>query len=93
MQFNSQMGKEQNLNKLAPGCTLVDLLRFDDEDRNSQLSINEFYTAFNKLYSKTRLNSKTRRSITIKSDLFRFRCFGHFFGQGCGSDSSDCECR
>ena len=47
------MGKEQNLGRLAPGCTLVDLLRFDDEDRNSQLSINEFYTAFNKLYSKS----------------------------------------
>lgn len=30
---------------------MVNLLDYDDVDRNEQLNINEFYTAFNKLYS------------------------------------------
>jgi hypothetical protein len=50
--MSPQVGNEKNLGKLAPGCNLVDLLRYDDSGRDGQLNINEFYTAFNKLYSK-----------------------------------------
>jgi len=38
-------------NKVKTPCALVSLLDYDDVDQNHQLNINEFYTAFNKLYS------------------------------------------
>lgn len=52
LDFCGQIDKDGMMGKLASGCNMVDLLRFDDSDHNGQLNINEFYTAFNKLYSK-----------------------------------------
>ncbi|XP_006888133.1 PREDICTED: follistatin-related protein 4-like [Elephantulus edwardii] len=38
--------KEQDLDEDFPGCSLSDLLRFDDYNSDSSLTLREFYTAF-----------------------------------------------
>ncbi|KAF0302351.1 Follistatin-related protein 5 [Amphibalanus amphitrite] len=43
--------KRYQLAGLTPGCDLTDLAHFDDTSGDGGLDINEFYTAFNKLYS------------------------------------------
>lgn len=48
----SQITMTEHLEDLSNGCLLNDMLIFDDVDNDRQLSINEFYQAFNKLYSK-----------------------------------------
>ena len=48
----SQIAGREHLNQLAKGCSLGDMLSFDDTDRDGRLNINEFYMAFSKLYSK-----------------------------------------
>lgn len=40
------------MGQLAKGCTLQDMVSFEDADKDGRLIINEFYTAFSKLYSK-----------------------------------------
>lgn len=40
------------MEQLAKGCNLQDMVSFEDADKDGRLVINEFYTAFSKLYSK-----------------------------------------
>ena len=40
------------LSGLTPGCDLTDLAHFDDTSADGALDINEFYSGFNKLYSR-----------------------------------------
>lgn len=47
----SEITMTEHLDDLSNGCLLNDMLIFDDVDNDRQLSINEFYQAFNKLYS------------------------------------------
>lgn len=42
----------EHLEDLSNGCALSDMLVFDDSNNDRTLNINEFYQAFNKLYSK-----------------------------------------
>ncbi|XP_059615041.1 follistatin-related protein 5-like [Phlebotomus argentipes] len=41
----------EHLEDLSAGCVLSDMLVYDDTNRDGHLSINEFYQAFNKMYS------------------------------------------
>ena len=45
---------EEELRKLTGSCSLLDMLRFDDPSGDDHLSLNEFYAAFSKLYSKSK---------------------------------------
>lgn len=42
----------ERLDVLSNGCALNDMLVFDDGNNDRMLNINEFYQAFNKMYSK-----------------------------------------
>ncbi|XP_046405288.1 follistatin-related protein 5-like isoform X4 [Ischnura elegans] len=46
-----QISEKEHLNQLAKGCTLGDMLSYDDSDNDGHLNINEFYMAFSKLYT------------------------------------------
>lgn len=48
----NQVSIAEHLDELSNGCLLEDMLIFDDADNDRRLSINEFYQAFNKMYSK-----------------------------------------
>ncbi|XP_055704069.1 follistatin-related protein 5-like [Phlebotomus papatasi] len=41
----------EHLEDLSPNCVLSDMLVYDDSNHDGHLSINEFYQAFNKMYS------------------------------------------
>ena len=44
---------EEEIGKLAPaGCSLTHLFQYEDTDNNDVIDLNEFYVAFNELYSK-----------------------------------------
>ncbi|GAB6019625.1 hypothetical protein CHUAL_001187 [Chamberlinius hualienensis] len=45
------VAQSEHLDQLSSSCGLTSLITFDDTDKDGQLSINEFYTAFSKLYS------------------------------------------
>lgn len=47
-----QIASKENLHQVSSGCSLGDMLTYDDTDRDGRLDINEFYVAFSKLYSK-----------------------------------------
>ena len=47
-----KVSQEEEVSRLAEDCSLADLLHFDDTNNDGQLNLNEFYTAFSKLYSK-----------------------------------------
>ncbi|XP_064104543.1 follistatin-related protein 5-like [Macrobrachium nipponense] len=47
----TQVSEMEEVSRLAEECSLVDMLRYDDGDGDGHLSLNEFYTAFSKLYS------------------------------------------
>ncbi|KAI4470266.1 follistatin-related [Holotrichia oblita] len=42
---------QEHLDTLSKGCTLPDMIQYEDSDRDGKLNINEFYVAFSKLYS------------------------------------------
>ncbi|XP_045617913.2 follistatin-related protein 5 isoform X3 [Procambarus clarkii] len=46
-----QVSQVEEVNRLAEDCSLVDMLRYDDSNTDGHLNLNEFYTAFSKLYS------------------------------------------
>lgn len=48
----NQVSQNEQLEELSNGCVLRDMLQYDDLDQDQCLNINEFYQAFNKLYSK-----------------------------------------
>lgn len=43
---------QERLDSLSGGCSLSNMIQFDDTDNDGKLSINEFYVAFSKLYSE-----------------------------------------
>lgn len=47
----------ERLDVLSNGCALNDMLVFDDGNNDRMLNINEFYQAFNKMYSKFRYSN------------------------------------
>lgn len=47
-----QVSQMEEVSRLAEDCSLVDMLRYDDANTDGHLNLNEFYTAFSKLYSK-----------------------------------------
>ncbi|XP_012225565.2 follistatin-related protein 5-like [Linepithema humile] len=46
-----QIAKEENMEELCAGCNLSHMISYDDTDGDGRLNVNEFYTAFSKLYS------------------------------------------
>ncbi|CAL4086805.1 unnamed protein product, partial [Meganyctiphanes norvegica] len=46
-----QVSQQEEVQRMADDCTLLDMIRFDDANSDGHLSLNEFYTAFSKLYS------------------------------------------
>lgn len=52
----NQVSQSEQLEELSNGCVLRDMLQYDDLDQDQCLNINEFYQAFNKLYSKFLIN-------------------------------------
>lgn len=52
MTVGVKVSQEEEVSRLAEDCSLADLLHFDDTNNDGQLNLNEFYTAFSKLYSK-----------------------------------------
>lgn len=47
-----QIAGVEHLETLSNGCTLAHMIQYDDTDHDGRLTINEFYIAFSKLYSK-----------------------------------------
>ena len=65
-----QIAQAEQLEQLSKGCNLADIIAFDDLDKDGRLSINEFYLAFSKLYSKFLLPdpfAPYTRSLSISS--------------------------
>lgn len=52
-----QIADREDLEQLSKGCSLGNMINYDDTDKDGRLNINEFYMAFSKLYSK--LSNKT----------------------------------
>lgn len=50
--FHFQITSQEHLESLSNGCTLSSMIHYEDTDHDGKLSINEFYVAFSKLYSK-----------------------------------------
>lgn len=48
-----QIAAQERLDSLSTGCSLSNMIEYDDTDHDGRLSINEFYVAFSKLYSKS----------------------------------------
>ncbi|GJQ68334.1 hypothetical protein Trydic_g16928 [Trypoxylus dichotomus] len=47
----NEITAQEHLDTLSKGCTLSDMIQYEDSDRDGKLNINEFYVAFSKLYS------------------------------------------
>lgn len=66
----------EHLDNLSNGCSLSDMLVFDDSNNDRKLSTHEFYQAFNKLYSKWRPYQFTDRSEMVVSKFpMSKKCF------------------
>lgn len=50
--INFQIAGVEHLEALSNGCSLAHMIQYDDTDHDGRLTINEFYLAFSKLYSK-----------------------------------------
>ncbi|XP_014246799.1 follistatin-related protein 5-like isoform X2 [Cimex lectularius] len=75
-----KISDQEHLNTLSDGCTLSDMLRYDDSDQDGLLSVNEFYSAFSKLYSLSvvsldkalevnHLSARVGDNVEIKCDV------------------------
>ncbi|XP_071439347.1 follistatin-related protein 5-like isoform X2 [Hetaerina americana] len=75
-----EISEKEHLNQLAKGCTLGDMLNYDDSDNDGHLNINEFYMAFSKLYSVSvvsldkalevnHLSARVGDNVEIKCDV------------------------
>lgn len=47
----NEIAVQERLDSLSGGCSLSNMIQYDDTDNDGKLSINEFYVAFSKLYS------------------------------------------
>lgn len=72
--------RKERLHILSNGCALDDMLVFDDANSDRVLNINEFYAAFNKMYSLSvvsldkaletnRLSARVGDNVEIKCDV------------------------
>lgn len=59
----NEVSQNEQLDELSNGCVLRDMLQYDDLDQDHCLNINEFYQAFNKLYSKNLLIKKNQSKL------------------------------
>ncbi|KAJ8930265.1 hypothetical protein NQ314_016945 [Rhamnusium bicolor] len=48
----NEIAVQERLDTISSGCSLSNMIQYDDADHDGKLSINEFYVAFSKLYSK-----------------------------------------
>ncbi|KAF5303953.1 hypothetical protein FQA39_LY01738 [Lamprigera yunnana] len=71
---------QEHFETLTTGCTLSSMIKFDDTNHDGKLSINEFYTAFSKLYSVSvvsldkaletnHLSARVDDNVEIKCDV------------------------
>lgn len=76
----NEIGIHERLDTLSSGCSLSNMIQYDDTDNDGKLSINEFYVAFSKLYSVSvvsldkaletnRLNARVGDNVEIKCDV------------------------
>lgn len=72
--------RRERLHMLSNGCALDDMLVFDDANSDRVLNINEFYQAFNKMYSLSvvsldkalqtnRLSARVGENVAIRCDV------------------------
>ncbi|XP_073991305.1 follistatin-related protein 5-like isoform X2 [Rhodnius prolixus] len=75
-----KISDQEHLNELSEGCSLGDMLKYDDSDKDNLLSVNEFYSAFSKLYSLSvvsldkalevnHLSARVGDNVEIKCDV------------------------
>lgn len=71
---------QEHIDALSNGCELEDMLHFDDLNTDGQISLNEFYQAFSKLYSVSvvsldkaleinHLSARVEDNVEIKCDV------------------------
>uniref|UniRef100_A0A6P7FSV5 Follistatin-related protein 5-like isoform X1 n=1 Tax=Diabrotica virgifera virgifera TaxID=50390 RepID=A0A6P7FSV5_DIAVI len=76
----NEMYIQERLETLSRGCSLSDMILYDDTDHDGKLSINEFYVAFSKLYSvyvvsldkaleTNHLSARVGDNVEIKCDV------------------------
>ncbi|CAB0011767.1 unnamed protein product [Nesidiocoris tenuis] len=75
-----KISDQEHLGTLSEGCSLTDMLRYDDADEDGLLSVSEFYSAFSKLYSLSvvsldkalevnHLSARVGDNVEIKCDV------------------------
>ncbi|XP_069700035.1 follistatin-related protein 5-like isoform X2 [Periplaneta americana] len=71
-----QIAGREHLNQLAKGCSLGNMLSFDDADKDGRLNINEFYMAFSvsvvsldKALEVNHLSARVGDNVEIKCDV------------------------
>ncbi|XP_075233144.1 follistatin-related protein 5-like isoform X3 [Lycorma delicatula] len=71
-----KISQEENMGQLAKGCTLQDMVSFEDADKDGKLIINEFYTAFSlsvvsldKALEVNHLSARVGDNVEIKCDV------------------------
>ncbi|KAJ3662655.1 hypothetical protein Zmor_006993 [Zophobas morio] len=78
--FDLIIAAQERLDSLSSGCSLSNMIQYDDADHDGKLSINEFYVAFSKLYSVSvvsldkaletnRLSARVGDNVEIKCDV------------------------
>ncbi|XP_063920258.1 follistatin-related protein 5-like [Zophobas morio] len=76
----NEIAAQERLDSLSSGCSLSNMIQYDDADHDGKLSINEFYVAFSKLYSVSvvsldkaletnRLSARVGDNVEIKCDV------------------------
>lgn len=75
----NEVSQNEQLDELSNGCILRDMLNYDDLDKDQCLSINEFYQAFNKLYSEWWTATVAFEHFYFISNIFA-RCLRCFIG-------------
>ncbi|KAF6205139.1 hypothetical protein GE061_019306 [Apolygus lucorum] len=71
-----KISDQEHLGTLSEGCSLADLLRYDDADQDNLLSVNEFYSAFSlsvvsldKALEVNHLSARVGDNVEIKCDV------------------------
>ncbi|KAJ8924834.1 hypothetical protein NQ315_000988 [Exocentrus adspersus] len=76
----NEIAVQERLDSLSSGCSLSNMIQYDDADHDGKLSINEFYVAFSKLYSVSvvsldkaletnHLSARVGDNVEIKCDV------------------------
>ncbi|KAF4531901.1 hypothetical protein B566_EDAN000930 [Ephemera danica] len=71
-----QIASAEQLGQLAKGCTLGDMISYDDSDKDGRLNINEFYVAFSvsvvsldKALEVNHVSARVGDNVEIKCDV------------------------